>query len=231
MSWSRAAWTRCSKSSIVPRLGSMAVWPAVGAADGPRAAGVVGAGLEGVVGPLAVAARRWGGWAAGRGRRSPWPPRRGTPLVGGGPQAALGAGEELVPGREHGPLPVDPQGDGVGRGEVDGVGDVGEDRGQVGVEGVDEARSAALVAQGRRPPSSSGLRSDEATSLDRRSSRRAPSSSSTEMSWPAACLTRTSRRQVPKRSVHASMRTSWRPRELGSMEAVHRSLPASAIGA
>ncbi len=115
---------------------------ALGAADGPRTARVVGTGLERVVGPLAVAdADGVDGREIEDVEAHGCHP--GDAVVGGGPQAALGAGEELVPGGEHGPLAVDPQGDGVGRGDVDGVGGGGEDGGQIGVEGVDE--SAAVV--------------------------------------------------------------------------------------
>ena len=46
--------TSSVKSSSVPSSGWMAVWPPSADADGPRAAGVVGPGFEGVVAALAV---------------------------------------------------------------------------------------------------------------------------------------------------------------------------------
>ena len=69
-------------------------------------------------------------------------------------------------------------------------------------------------------------------SCGRRDSRmRAPSSSSSSMSCPAACLMVTSWTQVANLSVQAST-TNWcRPRSVGSMAPVHRSLLTSAIGA
>ena len=54
----------------------MASWPPVGRADRPGRARVVRAGVEGVVRALAERARRWGGSAAGRARRSPSRRRR-----------------------------------------------------------------------------------------------------------------------------------------------------------
>ena len=72
---------------------------------------------------------------------------RGTPWSAVARRPPSERGKSSYQAREHGPLPVDPQGDGVGRGDVDGVGDGGEDRGQVGVEGVDEG-VGGLGAQG-----------------------------------------------------------------------------------
>ena len=72
---SRARSTSGARSASVPRSGWMAVWPPSGAADGPRAADVVGAGRERVVLALAVRWCRWGGSAGGRPRRSPCRPR------------------------------------------------------------------------------------------------------------------------------------------------------------
>ena len=64
MSWSRAAWTRYSKSSMVPRLGSMAVWPPSALPMAHGLPGSSGPALSVLLGPL-----RWltpTGWMGGR---------------------------------------------------------------------------------------------------------------------------------------------------------------------
>ena len=113
------------------------------AADRPRAAGVVWLRVERVVATLSE------GVADGVDRREVEDVeahRRdgGEPVGGCFPEAALGPGEQLVPGAEHRPLPVDPQLEGLAGRAVDGVGDV--------AQGGDELRSC-----GRSEPGLDGV--------------------------------------------------------------------------
>ena len=108
----------------------------LGVADGPRAARVVGLGGQGVV--LALPEARpdgVDGWqvddveAHGGHGREP---------VGGALEAVfggVGAGEELVPGADGGPFPVDPEGSGPRLGLVGRVGDLGQEGHQHRLEG------------------------------------------------------------------------------------------------
>ncbi len=127
----------------------MAVWPPSSLPMAHGLPGSSGAGRQGVVGAFAV------GHADGVDRRQVEDVEAhgrgpGHAVVGRRPQTTLRPGEELVPGGEHGPLPVDPQGDGVGHGEVDGVGDGGEHGRQAGVEGLDQPALARSLPEGDR---------------------------------------------------------------------------------
>ena len=96
----------------------MAVWPPSVDADGPRAAGVVGPGVERVVAALA------GGVADGVDRREVHDVeahgRHRGEACDGAPEAALRAREQLVPGAHERPLAVDPQRVRLGGGVVGG---------------------------------------------------------------------------------------------------------------
>ena len=117
----------------------------------------------------------------------------GQPLVGRRPQAALGAGEQLVPAPRRRPAPGRP----TGRWDRDGVrstgsGTVARRAARSGwraaasrASAAGSRRASAAFSRGRPPALPA---SDAATSAARRSSSRAPSSSSTSMSWPAPLL-------------------------------------------
>ena len=86
----------------------MAVWPPSGE---PMAHGLPtspGSATSVLLRPLRCGACRSGGSAAGTRTSKPMSARR-RPLGAHAPEAAVGAGEQLVPGAEAGPGPVDPQ--------------------------------------------------------------------------------------------------------------------------
>jgi len=121
---------------------------ALGRADGPRAAGVAGLGDQRVVPALAVGrADRVDGRQVDHVEAHVG---RGGQALGGADEAALGPGEQLVPGAEARPGPVDPQRQ-LRRGQI-GVGQRGDDLADLVVEpGVEpHLKAAAVPAQGRR---------------------------------------------------------------------------------
>ncbi len=112
-----------------PELGVDGRVAAVGRADRPRAAGVLGAGVEAVVRPLAmgeadrVDRREVDDVEAHLGERRQ-PGRGGAQRAGVVRRSTLGAREELVPRRERAELAVDPQRERTGerrRAAVDGA--------------------------------------------------------------------------------------------------------------
>ena len=113
-----------SKSSSVPRSGWMASWPPSGEPIAHGTPTSSGPAVEGVVaGPCGTSCRS-GGSAAGRPRRSPSRRSRaaarrrcGTCRDGRLRRRALGAREELVPGPEQRPLPLDQQRQRLGGGD------------------------------------------------------------------------------------------------------------------
>ena len=203
--------------------------PALGRADGPRAAGIVGPGAERVVGTLAL------GDADRVDRRQV---DDVEPHVGHGAQALhraveapLAAGEQFVPGPEQGPRAIDPQRERRRLGQVG----VGDGRHQAG-HPVVEARVQAHVHAARGAPSAPPPR--RARAVGRGQPRRPPAPRECGpllelelhvVAGPA--LISTSCRQVANRSRQASTTISWRPISVGEITASQRSLPRSSMGA
>ena len=210
---------------------------ALGRADRPGRADVVGPGDQGVVAPLAVdpadrvdrrqvdhveAHRRHlrqplrGGGEGARARRGV-PGRRHRPL---------GAGEELVPGGEEGPGPVHPQRAGVADG--DQLAAPGTPRAARPGPAPDDPggeRQLARRAAPRRRRSPGPLRGRHHRQPPR-SARAAPSArsfASSRAPCPAASFLVTASRQVRYGSSNASTAKLHSPTASGRMVACHRS--------